>query len=67
MDLQAKIVIARRAVESISRHDDEEAAVRLATLDRVDEIIKAERAAIRERVRARLEQVLGVGSGGDAS
>ena len=60
MDLQRKIEYVASAVISISRHDDEDVAVRSAALDKVDEIIKAERARMAERVQDRIaEKVCG--------
>lgn len=57
MDLHQKIGIAGKAVESISRHDDEDAGVRLAALDAVVAKIDEERAGIAARVNARLGQL----------
>ncbi len=58
MDLQQKVTIAAQAVNSISRHDDEDAQVRLAMLDEVSKHIDAERAAISKRVEERLAALL---------
>ena len=57
MDLQQKVAVANRAIDSISRHDDEDAAVRLVMLDKVDAHIKAEREAINDRVSKRLAEL----------
>ena len=57
MDLQQKIGVAGKAIESISRHDDEEAGVRLAALAAVEAKIAEERAAIDARVKARLGEL----------
>lgn len=59
MDLSRKVEIANQAVDSISRHDDEDAAVRLAMLDQVAEHIEAERAAIAQRVADRVALLKG--------
>jgi hypothetical protein len=58
MNLARKIEIAALAVTSISRHDDEDAAVRHAALARLEELIKAEHEAMDERVKARIAESL---------
>jgi hypothetical protein len=55
MNLAQKLPIAYAAINSISRHDDEDAAVRLAFLAQVEAHVKAEREAIDARVAARVE------------
>lgn len=57
MDLQKKAQIAAQAIDSISRHDDEDAAVRHAMLDQVASHIAAEKAAIDLRVLERVGQL----------
>jgi hypothetical protein len=57
MDLAAKLTIARTAIDSISRHDDEDAAVREAQLDLVLAHVAAERAAMRDRIAARVREL----------
>ena len=52
MNLQRKIEIAAQAVASVADHDDVDAQVRLAALDRIEEHIRAQRAAINSRVQA---------------
>lgn len=54
MDLQRKAQIAAQAIDSISRHDDEDAAVRKAVLDQVVAHVEAERSAIDARVAERI-------------
>lgn len=55
MDLQQKLGIAGKAIESISRHDDEDARVRLAALDAVAAKLADERARIEAGVQARID------------
>jgi hypothetical protein len=57
MDLVKKLDYARSAVNSISRHDDEDAAVRKIMLDQVVAHVQAEQAAIDARVAERLAQM----------
>lgn len=54
MDLQKKAEIAAQSINSISRHEDEDASVRLAMLDHVANHIAAEKAAIEKRVAERV-------------
>jgi hypothetical protein len=54
MDIRRKLEIVEQSVASISRHDDEDMAVRSAALDRVDAFIAAERAKMKERVDERI-------------
>lgn len=58
MDLNRKLEIADSVIRSISRHDDEDMAVRSAALDRVDALIAAERVAMQERVDERIASQL---------
>lgn len=58
MNLNRKIEIIKRAVESLARHDDEDVAVRHAALDHVLEHVAAERAAMDERVRRKIADAL---------
>lgn len=57
MNLSEKVAIAKRAIDSISRHDDEDAAVRKAILAQVSAHITAEVEDIDQRVAARLAQL----------
>jgi hypothetical protein len=50
MNLSEKIGYAQRHVESIARHDDEDAAVRKAALRRLRDLCDAEEAAIDARI-----------------
>lgn len=59
MDLKRKLELARSSVESISRHDDLDAQVRHAALDKLVEIIEAERAAIEARIADSVKVELG--------
>jgi hypothetical protein len=59
MDLKRKLELLADGVKSISRHDDEDAAVRHAALNLVDAIVKAEREGIDARVAARVAASLG--------
>jgi hypothetical protein len=59
MDLKRKIEICTQAIESISRHDDEDAAVVKAALDKVISVIELERAQLDAKVAARVAESLG--------
>lgn len=59
MDLNTKLKYCRSHIESVARHDDMDAAVREAALDRIVEMVEAERTAARERLQAKLEAALG--------
>lgn len=59
MDIKRKIELAQQSIASIARHDDEDLAVREAALNRVGEIIAAERDQMEERVKARIAQTVG--------
>lgn len=63
MKLGDKLAIAKRAIESISKHDDEDKDVREAALAALEGFIVTERAAMAERVRAKIEKQLGQASG----
>ena len=55
MNLNQKLPIAKRAIESISRHGDEDMVVREAFLDDLTQFIVAEKAAIKAELSARIE------------
>lgn len=55
MNLNQKLPIAKRAIESISRHGDEDAVVRGAFLEELAQFIIAEKAAIDAQLSARIE------------
>lgn len=57
MDLKRKNEIACEAVNSISRHEDEDASVRLGMLDILVTHIEQEKAAIQVRVLERLKSL----------
>lgn len=59
MDITRKVEIIKAGVESLARHDDMDAAVREAALDRVVAIVELERQAARDRVQAKIEAALG--------
>ena len=59
MDIKRKIDLAEQHVRSISRHDDEDMAVRSAALAKVAQFIDAERKAMGERVQARIAVSVG--------
>lgn len=54
MKLGDKLAIAKRAIESITKHDDEDKEVREAALSALEAFMASERAAIDARVKARL-------------
>lgn len=58
MKLDRKYEIAVSAINSISRHDDEDQASVVAILDAVAEHVKAERAAHIERKNAKRDALL---------
>lgn len=55
MNFKRKLEIVEQSIKSISRADDMDAAVRIAALDRVDAIVKAERKAMAERVAEKIK------------
>lgn len=57
MNLADKTTIAKRAIDSISRHDDEDAAVRHAMLDKITKHVEAEREAIDQRNAERIAEL----------
>jgi hypothetical protein len=57
MNLQQKLEIAATSVRSIARHDDDDADVRRAYLDQLEDVIATERAAIKARVEARVAAI----------
>lgn len=59
MHLTRKIEIAEQSVRSISTHDDLDAAVRHAALQRLAQFIDAERKAIDERIAAKVAEHVG--------
>lgn len=58
MDLNRKLEVMAMAVASISRHADEDVAVRAAALDRVDAMVVAARAEMKAEVDARIAESL---------
>lgn len=52
MDLNRKLELLTASVRSISQHDDLDAAVRHAAMDRVEAIVASERLGIDARVKA---------------
>lgn len=64
MQIADKYAYAKQHIRSISRHDDQDAAVRIAALDHLVKFIEAEKAAIDERVRAKIAAQ--VSDGGEA-
>lgn len=59
MDLKRKIDLAAQSIASIADHDDSDATVRLAALDKVQALIDAQRAAIASRVAGEVASQLG--------
>lgn len=57
MDLTRKHEIATQAIDSISKHEDEDAGVRLAMLDQVIAYVEAEKEAINAAVAARVRKL----------
>jgi len=58
MDLNRKLEMVHTGIQSISTHTDIDAAVRLAALDRVADMVGAERAAIKASVDAEIDASL---------
>lgn len=58
MQLSNKIEYAKQALSSITRHADEDAAVRLAALARVETFIAEEKARIQADIDAQIEAKL---------
>lgn len=59
MKLGDKLAIAKRSIESITKHDDEDKDVREAALSALEAFIASERAAMAERLRAKIAAQLG--------
>jgi len=59
MEIKRKLELLKSNLVSITSHEDEDAAVRLAALDQVDAMVKAEREGIAARVQARIDASLG--------
>lgn len=59
MQIHDKLPYAKQHIRSISRHDDQDAAIRLAALDHLVKFIEAEKAAIHERVQAKIDAQVG--------
>jgi hypothetical protein len=59
MKLNEKLNIVDKAIESISSHTDEDAAVRLAALERIAETVKAKKAAVEAEVKESIAAALG--------
>jgi hypothetical protein len=54
MDISTKLGYAAKSIESITRHDDENSAVRLEAINLLRGKLDAEEASIRERDAARV-------------
>lgn len=61
MKIAEKLPYAEQHIRSISRHDDQDAAVRIAALDRLQRFIDAEKAEIELRVQAKIDAQVGKG------
>ena len=59
MDIKTKLAYVEQHIKGISRHDDEDAAVRAAALSRIVDLVEAERAEMQIRVAARVEELMG--------
>jgi hypothetical protein len=59
MKLNRKIQIVEQALRSLTTHDDADVAVRHAALERIEAFIKAERAAMDARVKAKIVDAVG--------
>jgi hypothetical protein len=58
MDIKRKLEIVEQSIRSISTHEDEDAALRHAALDRVAAIVEREKAAVDAAVAERIEKTL---------
>lgn len=58
MDLKRKLELLKSSVESVARHDDEDAAVRHVALNKIIEMVESERHAMDARVAKRIEHSL---------
>jgi hypothetical protein len=54
-----KLEIVDQAIQSLATHDDEDAAVITASLDRVIALCEREKGALAARVAARIEALIG--------
>lgn len=59
MDMKRKLELIDLSIKSISMHEDEDAQVRQAALDRVIEMVKGEKVAIEAKVAADISDKLG--------
>lgn len=59
MKLGHKVEIAKRALASITQHDDEDREVREAALKAIEEFIAAERVAMGERIAKKIASQIG--------
>ena len=59
MNIKRKVEIAEQSLRSISQHDDEDMAVRVAALDRVAAFVGSEKAAMQARVDAKIAASIG--------
>lgn len=58
MKLNRKLEIVSQAVKSISTHGDEDAAIRVAALDRVAAMVATEKEAVQAEVQAGIDAAL---------
>jgi plasmid maintenance system antidote protein VapI len=59
MDIKRKLELAEQSIRSISTHEDEDAALRHAALDRIAAIVEREKKAIDADLAARIETATG--------
>ncbi len=50
MDIKRKLEIAEQSIRSISTHDDQDSALRIAAMERLEKFIEAERQSMVDRV-----------------
>lgn len=54
MDMNRKLEIVQTSIRSVSAHVDIDASVRLAALDRIDDMVEAERVGIKAQLAAEI-------------
>lgn len=58
MNIAEKLAYAKRAIESISTHDDEDMAVRQSALNQLHNFINGEETAMHRRTQERIHELM---------
>lgn len=65
MQIARKVQIAKKSVESFTRHDDEDSTLRIAAINEIRRFLDNEEAGIIARNKADIEAQLGIDADGD--